>query len=818
VLDDGENRSAVVSIVASGGTGKTAFLRSWCSRDPEGRVLVEVDGPRSRLTGRPTDDWRRRLDSVEKGDRPATIVIDGIERISAAGDRELLQERIAAGRTIVLSGRTQPVAFDSLASERPVVTVGASDLAFVQREVDEFLRARGVLLPPEDVFALLDRTAGRAASLAVAAAALRRCDDPRAMIRRLARTPLGVDAYFAHALLDTLSAADADLLLSLATVETFTAGLGAAVSGRPDAGAAVERLHAAGPIVHRFAGDDGDEYRFDESLRRALIAELANRDSRRVTAARRAAADWYLTRGEFRRGLVHAVASRSTDLVEDILRRHGLHLVFSGETAPVRDAIASLEDLGVMSATTGLLAALATSPNRLASIRIDHFLAVADDAPSRSTEDELVLAGILAMRLGSAADGALDRLDRAVQNARRRPSGDGGPQSVLDARIFAEIARASVLVRSGRAGEALTIAETAATSAEETSLHWLHLLGLEVAATAAAALRSWPMARMLENRITRLAEAERHPENAVATRALLHAAAAAYQSCEPFRSSHIADIARARWRGLEGGGLAGPETLHLLFRLDEEEDTRAVFEQMEHVFSVALRRDPHSLAAGAFRFFDLTMHYRGRAAVRELLRMVDDALGADSVEIALGASIAREGTGMQDADDAHLESLLRSDARAWHGSSVVFGWLLLAAHASERAREDDVQARLWEALSAASRISARRPFVARHGEFDRLVADRLGGFGDLEGFARSVVDAAGRLQARSGPSERTPVLTAKERELLRELPLHQSIGQIAAKRGVSANTVKTHLRSIYGKLDARDRANAVENARSLGLL
>jgi LuxR family maltose regulon positive regulatory protein len=35
---------------------------------------------------------------------------------------------------------------------------------------------------------------------------------------------------------------------------------------------------------------------------------------------------------------------------------------------------------------------------------------------------------------------------------------------------------------------------------------------------------------------------------------------------------------------------------------------------------------------------------------------------------------------------------------------------------------------------------------------------------------------------------------------------------------VSANTVRTHMRHIYGKLDAHSRSEAVARARELGLL
>ena len=42
--------------------------------------------------------------------------------------------------------------------------------------------------------------------------------------------------------------------------------------------------------------------------------------------------------------------------------------------------------------------------------------------------------------------------------------------------------------------------------------------------------------------------------------------------------------------------------------------------------------------------------------------------------------------------------------------------------------------------------------------------------------------------------------------------------QIASELIVSANTVRTHMRHIYAKLDAHSRSEAVARARELGLV
>jgi LuxR family maltose regulon positive regulatory protein len=54
--------------------------------------------------------------------------------------------------------------------------------------------------------------------------------------------------------------------------------------------------------------------------------------------------------------------------------------------------------------------------------------------------------------------------------------------------------------------------------------------------------------------------------------------------------------------------------------------------------------------------------------------------------------------------------------------------------------------------------------------------------------------------------------------VLRLLPGEESLREIASTLYLSLNTVKTHSRSIYRKLGATSREQAVERGRELGLL
>jgi LuxR family maltose regulon positive regulatory protein len=61
-------------------------------------------------------------------------------------------------------------------------------------------------------------------------------------------------------------------------------------------------------------------------------------------------------------------------------------------------------------------------------------------------------------------------------------------------------------------------------------------------------------------------------------------------------------------------------------------------------------------------------------------------------------------------------------------------------------------------------------------------------------------------------------LSPTELRVLRYLPTNLSRPEIASELSVSVNTVNTHVRNIYAKLQARDRSSAVQRARELRLL
>jgi len=73
-------------------------------------------------------------------------------------------------------------------------------------------------------------------------------------------------------------------------------------------------------------------------------------------------------------------------------------------------------------------------------------------------------------------------------------------------------------------------------------------------------------------------------------------------------------------------------------------------------------------------------------------------------------------------------------------------------------------------------------------------------------------------EARKGPVESEPIISTREEEVLQLVADGLGTTEIAEKLFISQKTVKNHLASIYEKLNARDRTQAVLMAVKMGIV
>ena len=84
--------------------------------------------------------------------------------------------------------------------------------------------------------------------------------------------------------------------------------------------------------------------------------------------------------------------------------------------------------------------------------------------------------------------------------------------------------------------------------------------------------------------------------------------------------------------------------------------------------------------------------------------------------------------------------------------------------------------------------------------------------------AASMLDEVRRLEAPTDPSDDEHVITKREEEVLQRIADGCSTSEVAQQLFISQKTVKNHLASIYQKLDARDRTQAVLQAVRMGIV
>jgi len=171
---------------------------------------------------------------------------------------------------------------------------------------------------------------------------------------------------------------------------------------------------------------------------------------------------------------------------------------------------------------------------------------------------------------------------------------------------------------------------------------------------------------------------------------------------------------------------------------------------------------------------------------------------------------------------------VEQEAQGAAGKDALIGTLVLQAIALQ-AKPDQALAALERALSLAEPEGYVRTFIDAGAPMSRLLREAVAQ-GIAPRYARSLLAALdaerkGGQQPtelpRSATRLRSPSvepLTERERQVLRLLTTRLSSTEIAEQLVLSPNTVRSHIKSIYSKLDVHSRQGALDRATGLGLL
>jgi LuxR family maltose regulon positive regulatory protein len=841
---DNAGEAAMVFVGAPAGFGKTVLLADWAGRrrgavawlsadadDNDDRVFwsavldalggcagVPATSPLRLLAvpRTPSTDLAflaQVADALEALPEPVLLVLDGTQEITAAepwhGLQTLIRHQPAGLRLAVSSRREPPLPLVRARLANRLVEVGSTRLRFSAEEARKFVESARADIPPDQVDLLVARTGAWPAALRLAAASATRHGSLRDFFA--GRDPV-VLAYLTDEVLAPLSGPQRDVLQASSICDDVPAGLAAALADRPEAEAVLRELgEPAAQLVH--SSGTPPHHRLPPLLRTYLRAELLRRAPERTRTLHATAARWFAEHDRAAPALLHAVRSGNTSRIGELLRRHAVTLFLAGEHHVLRLALAVLDDRrGAAAPLLTLVSAalyLEAGETSAAGLQLARTEASWPEQPAT----ELTLLRQLAYSRLAQLDRSPAQAERAAERIDEPLAADTGLAGL------ATLHRVEVLTAREDRGAAREALVGVLGAGEDEQQHFVVTRCLTTLGTLAGRDGDYRVMDTLARRVAGhhpVHEPQRSLESARAC-ALL-----AYSGLLRGEAAECVDRAKQIERLIGDAPAKGARQLRLF-----AETLRGAAEFELGSWHAGLRRMRRARTrlgpgrAGSVEHAALCAVLEHRAALRlgaagQAREIVHWALPVldGSGELLLMRARTQLRLGRQGAANSMLRSLADAEAPMllpWAGieAALLGVQAALAAGARERAVR-----LLDQALRTAGPADVKFPFVFAPAEVIAFLTARLGGLGTGERFAGQVLALRRRLDTPPMPAP----LTDRERSVLRLLPTQRSIDEIAEDLTVSPNTVKTHVRGIYGKLGVRSRRDAVATALRRGLL
>ncbi len=782
---------------------------------------------------------------------PVVMVLDEIHELTspqATGTIDFLVRHAPEQFRLVLAGRADPpLPIERLRVAGGLTELRIGDLAFDREETAELCRQLELGLSDADIDVLWARTEGWVAALRLAALSLRGHPEPARFLAELSGTDRAVADYLVSEVLAHLAEERREFMLRTCVVDAVNPELADALTGLTGGAPALAALEHSGVPMHPADIDDhGRWYRFHPLFRELLRAHLQHARPEEVPFLHRRAARWYAEQGQTMPAIRHALVGKDWEQAGNLIAENWLDLFLAGSSAAMRSPMARFPS-EVLVADPRLAAAFAGSRLQDGDLEsAERYLKIARRAratlarrePERlELELEIVTVALHDARLRTHAADA-ERLTRKLAGVTR----NGTQPNWTALRSFALANLGAARLWSGeREAAAAPLQEALALATEH---HHEQIACDCLAQLAAVHLLCGELSRAeeLRARAVELAERRGWGEGPAAACAYLARAAVAYRGGEFERAegllSHAASaaetaeapvrLATALLQALTLAAAGPRSAARGAIKLQALRAAAAAGEAVPDFLGLALV-DIESrvlLAAGEIEQARATLAQAGapRASSPELLvRHAAIELHAGEPERAAQAlALALDGG----APDAQAASGHKPDAAAEreparaagdpYAATLLEGWLLRALLEHGRGERQAATEALDRALALAEREPLRDAFLLNGpgvGELLELHAQTRTAHPAL---LEVLLEGAGR-RPPSVAALAEP-LTEREQRILRYLPTMLSNAEIGAEVFVSLNTVKTHLRSIYRKLGANGRADAVEKARALGLL
>jgi LuxR family maltose regulon positive regulatory protein len=743
----------------------------------------------------------------------------------------LLRHAPANLHLVLLSRTEPPLELGSLRARGELLEIDASRLRFTRDETSEFLgRVAPSGLGIAEVRAIHGLTEGWPAALRITALSFEGGRDPEELLRALTRSPRSIGGFLDE-LCARLPPDLLDFLRDTSIVDRLSVALCDSITLRSDGEALLTRLERQQLVAP--LDPEHTVFACHQLFREYLLQRLAARPPAEVAALHRRASAWYEAHGFEPEAVKHLLAAGDTRAALVRITDCAGRMVESGDLLTLLNWEQQLRAQSIEQPLALQLSIIWAEALTLSDAQAQQHIAAVERAVEGRDDAAALAVRRECLALRATACALADDTVRALELVQRYGPQPTDPPLVRDSArnverfAHARAARWREFYAVPRVGlgdpsphvlpatyeadlRALAEMIQARTPAAEVLFRQSLEIGSRVARFAGAtSMALGPYAELLYE-TGREAQADallREDIDLVANgvtldsvlRGLLTAARLAWRRGQREQAAGLLDRAEAigltrDWPRLVAGALL--LRLRMLLAQGNGLSALALAKRLEQL--------PHSSHASPARGFEGVEHYRAmasalvdldagrsRQAVSALAPRYEDAVacGAHLLAIRLGALLAR----------AHW----RARARA-HATRILDEVIDLAAPGAIVGSIADEGPEILQLLDLSPAGStgeqdARDRFIARL----RATAEAAWG------------DARSPEQARR---DLVPPLSPREREILELIAEGQSNKSIARQLGLGPETVKTHIRNVFHKLDVDRRTRAVLRAEELGLV